>query len=103
MADMKAVNLQDRPLADPRVLHQEAAGTAVLLSLETGQYYSLDEIGSRIWAMCDGRHTAAEIVACLREKFEVPAETLQGDVLALLTDLANENLVSTDSKPLEHP
>mgnify|MGYP001019751219 CR=1 FL=1 len=99
---MKRIELDYRPRRDERVLQQEAAGTLVLLCLESGQYYSLDEIGGRIWALCDGGHTAAEIAARLVEEYEAPAETIQDDVLALLTDLANENLVGEHSAPLDH-
>ena len=33
------------------VLFNDVGGEAVLLNLETGQYYGLDEVGTRMWSL----------------------------------------------------
>ena len=99
---MKNIAPDYQPRRNERILAQTAAGTVVLLGLDSGQYYSLDEIGGRVWAACDGRHTASSIAALLVDEYEAPMETVFHDVLGLLTDLANENLVHQNSPPVDH-
>jgi hypothetical protein len=85
-----------------RILKQEAAGTVVLLDLDSGQYFSLDGAGSRVWDLCDGRHAVAEIVGMVCGEYDAPAETIERDVLELLNDLADEKLLDevTSKNPL---
>lgn len=99
---MKNINLLDRPRRCEQILEQAAAGTVVLLCLEGGQYYALDEIGGRVWSLCDGGLSVAGIAARIADEYEAPVETIQQDVLALLTDLAHENLVVANPAPVGH-
>jgi pyrroloquinoline quinone biosynthesis protein D len=92
---MKTISLSSRPRRNERILQQEAAGTVVLLSLDEGQYYCLDEIGGRVWALCDGEHGVDKIAAALAEEYDAPPAIIQQDVLELLADLVKENLVES--------
>ena len=65
----------------------------VLLNPQSGQYYTLDEVGSRVWQLCDGAHTVSEVVAIIGQEYDAPGEVIKADVLELLTDLADEQLV----------
>jgi hypothetical protein len=76
-----------------RVLTQRAAGTLVLLDLDGGQYYALDEVSSRVWDLCDGERGVGTIVSTLRDEFEAPEETIREDVLAFLQEMLDENLL----------
>jgi coenzyme PQQ biosynthesis protein PqqD len=76
-----------------RVLTQRAAGQWILLDLDGGQYYALDEVSGRIWDLCDGSRDVAGLVAALCEDFEAPAETVEADVLAFLGEMVEERLV----------
>ena len=90
---MGAVTLNTRPRRRERVIKQEAEGTAVLLSVDNGRYYSLEDVGARVWDLCDGKRSVEEIAAMLGGEYAAPAETIQRDLLELLGDLMNENLV----------
>ena len=46
--------LEGRVRRQDGVLAQEAHGQTVLLRLEDGGYYALDEVGAMIWELCDG-------------------------------------------------
>ena len=84
-----------RPLRKQDVISQEAGGTTVLLDMASGRYYSLNEVGRRIWDLCDGSRTVSEIVSTLSEHYNTPTETLECDVRELLAELSNEHLVGT--------
>jgi hypothetical protein len=76
-----------------RVLIQQAAGTLVLLDLEGGQYYALDEVSARVWELCDGKHGIGAIVEVIGDEYDAPVETIREDVLAFLQEMLDENLL----------
>lgn len=76
-----------------RVLTQRAADQWILLDLDGGQYYALDEVSGRIWDLCDGSRDVAALVEALCQDYEAPAETVEADVLAFLGEMVEEKLV----------
>lgn len=87
---------QSRPRRKERVLTQRAAGQWILLDLDGGQYYALDEVSGRIWDLCDGTRDVAAIVEALCQDFDAPAETVEADVLAFLDEMAEEKLLEQE-------
>jgi coenzyme PQQ biosynthesis protein PqqD len=82
-----------RPRRNPQVLAQQGEKDLVLLYPQSGNYYTLDEVGSHVWSLCDGTHTVAAMAARIGEEFEAPVEEIEQDVRELLIDLADEHLV----------
>lgn len=76
-----------------RVLTQGAAGTLVLLDLDGGQYYALDEVSYRVWDLCDGERVVEAIVSLIGEEFDAPLDTIREDVVAFLQEMLDENLL----------
>jgi coenzyme PQQ biosynthesis protein PqqD len=87
------VSLDERPQRQDGVLAQQAQGQTVLLRLVDGGYYALDEVGARIWELCDGQRAVAEVVAALCAEFEAPAATIRADALEFIGDLRRERLL----------
>jgi hypothetical protein len=90
------IEARSRPRRRERVLTQTAAGTLVLLDLDGGEYYSLDEVSARVWEMCDGEHGVGGIVETISAEYDAPAETIYEDVLAFLEEMLDEKLVVVD-------
>ena len=72
----------------------------VLLDLEGERYYTLNEVGSRVWTLLDGGATRAGIVDAVRREYDIRAgiggDTLEGDVARLLAELYAAGLVIAD-------
>jgi hypothetical protein len=77
------------------VATQVADGEAVLLDIEGGEYFSLNPVGSRIWELCDGTRSAAEIVSVICDEFDVAEDVAAADAREILDELEQENLVET--------
>jgi len=75
------------------LLAQRAADTRVLLDPADGRYYALDEVSGRVWDLCDGTRTVAQVVETLCAEYEAPAETIEADVQEFLADLSADGLV----------
>jgi coenzyme PQQ synthesis protein D (PqqD) len=68
--------------------------TAVLdLDQPDRSAYVFEGTAARIWGLVDGVRTEAEIMAALAELYDVPVETLGGDVRAFLVQLDGLGLV----------
>ena len=76
---------------------QRAADQWILLDVENGQYYALDEVSGRVWDLCDGSHSVSAMVAALCQEYDAPAEAVEEDVLTFLGEMADERLVIHES------
>ncbi|HEX6748702.1 MAG TPA: PqqD family protein [Longimicrobium sp.] len=65
----------------------------VLLDPVQGEYFGLDEVGTRIWALLPEHPTAAALADRLFDEYDAPRETLAGDAARLLGQLAAMKLV----------
>ena len=79
------------------IVSQETQGQTVLLRLEDGGYYALDEVGAMIWDLCDGQRSISDIVALLCEDFDAPEEVVRTDVLEFVDELRRERLLVIDT------
>ncbi|MGO9958475.1 MAG: PqqD family protein [Solirubrobacteraceae bacterium] len=96
MSSRTDVVLGERPRRQDGILAQEAQGETVLLRLQDGGYYALDEVGATIWGLCDGSRPVAEIVGLLCAEFDAPSTIVQADVLEFIGDLRRERLLVVD-------
>jgi hypothetical protein len=65
----------------------------ILLHLDTGFYYTLNEVGRFLWESCDGKKKLRTIHEELLESYDVDPETAKKDVLEITEDLVKEGLV----------
>jgi Coenzyme PQQ synthesis protein D (PqqD) len=82
-----------RPGHGPDVLAQTVGDAVVLLDRVSGEYYSLEGVGPRVWKLCDGSLRAAEIVAAVQAEYDAEPATIEADVTQLLRELAGAGLV----------
>lgn len=88
------MDVNSRPQRRSDVLAQAAGDTVILLTPDSGEYFTLNDVGGRIWELADGSRSVAEIAGVLVDEYEAPLEEIQGDVLDVLGELAQERLVS---------
>ncbi len=66
----------------------------VILSVDRGTYYGLDDIGSEIWQRLETPVRVDALCDALTEKYEGDRATIERDVLQLLENLAADGLIS---------
>jgi hypothetical protein len=64
----------------------------VLLDIEAGNYYSLNEVSAFIWKIADGT-TVKQIVDSVTSEYDVDRSQARDDVLRLLGELSEKNLL----------
>jgi hypothetical protein len=66
----------------------------VILSIERGTYYGLDEIGTEIWQHLESPMRIDMLCEELAAKYVADRQTIERDVLGLLESLLAEGLVT---------
>lgn len=69
-------------------------GEAVLISLTTTHYYSLNDTGTFVWELlAGGAHTAEDLADAVAARYRRPVDGVLDDVRLLLDELVREDLV----------
>jgi Coenzyme PQQ synthesis protein D (PqqD) len=66
---------------------------AAILNLNTGVYFSLNEVGAWVWQFIQTPRSVGEIEAAMLAEFEVEPEQCRSDLQALLADLDQNQLI----------
>jgi hypothetical protein len=90
---------ESHPRRGEQVLARQAADSLVLLDPKSGEYFSLDGVGARIWELCDGTRSVEEITDVITSEYGEGRSTVESDVRELLGDLASERLVVDVGSP----
>ena len=69
-------------------------GEKVMMNLDKGEYFMMNEVGSRIWEIINETMNVKGIVDALRSEYEVDEETCKDTVVEFLGRLNNANLIS---------
>jgi hypothetical protein len=65
----------------------------VLLDVQSGGYFGLNEVGAGIWSLMREGETIGSIFASLLQEYEVDEERLRGDLVQFLTELHSRGLI----------
>jgi len=77
----------------PSVMAAEVDGEIVMMSIEQGSYFGLDDVGSDIWKRIEQPCSFAALVDGLAADYEADRNTIVSDVTALLTQMAEQDVV----------
>jgi hypothetical protein len=74
------------------VLFRQLGDELVALDLESGRYFGLNEVGSRIWDLLQTPRSLGSIQEALLQEYEVPADDLWRDLESLISELVRHGL-----------
>jgi hypothetical protein len=77
----------------PDQVASELSGETVILSLRSGVYYGLDEVGSTIWRFIEEPRTFGEIRERITAEYDVSDEECTREVERFVEDLRKSGLV----------
>ena len=81
------------------VTYKEMDAKSVLLDLESGSYYTLNEMGNFVWSLLDGKTSPAQLVKAVTETYDIDSETAGSDVTDLILRLRKEGLIQLHDGP----
>jgi hypothetical protein len=83
--------------AVPGVLSGRFEDETFLLSLTTGQYYKLDDVGTELWQLLHEPKAFPDILSDLEHVYDIAPSTLAGDVADLMTRLLGYKVIEVIS------
>jgi hypothetical protein len=87
------VNLDHKPQPSPSAVHQPVGDEAILINLDTGAYYSLNNTGAMFWQLLDGQRTIADCARLIALDYDAELELIEADLLELAAALNKEGLL----------
>lgn len=86
-----------RIIIPDHVVSRLVEGSTILLDVETGRSFSFDEVGTRVWQALTECGTARAAVDLLQAEYAAAPDVIEHDLVALLEQLASNNLVRLES------
>ncbi|MEM2842199.1 MAG: PqqD family protein [Thermoproteota archaeon] len=87
------------PLRGKAVAFRILGEETVIVNIDTGFYYTLNEVGTRIWQLLERGRSIKEIVRIVLEEYAVDEDKARKDVLEFINDLYKEGLVEIYKDP----
>jgi hypothetical protein len=95
MPEASDVTPDTRLTVSDAALSTSIPGEIVILDPESGQYFGLEGVGARAWALLEATATLADMVRTISAEYEVDAATCERDLRSLIADLRARGLVIT--------
>jgi hypothetical protein len=77
----------------PDALFATLCDGAVVLDIQTKQYFSLNETGARVWALIREGREVEDIISTLLTEYDVTHEAADEAVASLVKSLVGEKLI----------
>ncbi len=90
---MSSITLNTTIKRNPELVSTDVDGEKVMMSIENGEYFGLDPVGSRIWEMIENPIRVESLVNLLVDEFDVTKEQCEIDTLEFLNELADKKLI----------
>jgi hypothetical protein len=92
------IALTDHLMIADEILSSRVDRETVILNLKTGMYHGLDPVGTRFFEVLKGTPNLAEAHRQLLCEFDVPADRLEADLLALSEEMLAKGILAV-AKP----
>jgi coenzyme PQQ synthesis protein D (PqqD) len=67
---------------------------AVILDLDSGTYYGLDDVGAFIWSLIQEPRLFSNIASAVLDEYAVEPERCAADLVELFSEMVQRNLIS---------
>lgn len=88
------LTLSSKIIRNPEMVSSDMDGETVMMSMENGEYYGLDPIGSRIWDLIEKEMSIEQLIGVLLEEYDVDRNQCEEDTFAFLNELLDKNLLT---------
>ncbi len=87
----------------PSIIHEIIEGEVVIINLDTGTYYSIDNAGGRIWEGVEAGASVGEIAEDLQNRYDAGRAEINQFVRQVLDDLKGYDLIIPADGAVERP
>ncbi len=90
---MSLITLTSTIKRNPELISSDIDGEKVMMSIESGEYFGLDPVGTRIWELIENPIEVNSLVEQLIDEFDVSREQCEADTFEFLEQLFEKNLL----------
>jgi len=83
----------DRLVISDRVVARAVSGATVLLNLDSGRSFMLDDVGARAWSVLVSSASIQDAYDSLLTEYQVEPDQLRTDLASLIVDLEAQGLL----------
>lgn len=83
----------DTVSASPNQVSTTLGNEAVILELQAGNYFGVNDVGTAVWNCLQQPRLVADVIAHVLTEYEVSAVQAEADVLGFLQHLVDKGLV----------
>ena len=94
-----AINLETVISKNLQIISSKMDNEVVMMSVEKGNYYGLNRVGSEIWEKLTEPTTVAGLCEKLQQEFNVEKDQCERDVIKYLEKLVEEGLILVAVQP----
>ena len=76
-----------------RVLGKSSGGSLVLLDIDSGEYFSTNDVGGLVWDLADGTRSVSAIAGAVAAEYDVELDVVEADVTELVGELVGASLL----------
>jgi hypothetical protein len=88
------IQMDSNLVRDKNIIFSDMDGETVMMSIERGEYYGINPIGSRIWGLLQTPKRVTELCGLLLPDFDVAPEQCASDVLQFLNQMAEKGIIT---------
>jgi hypothetical protein len=85
--------LDTRVTVPPGVMFRDLDGEAVVLELESGRYFGLNETGTRMWLLLQEHGAVEPALHAMLAEYDVAEERLREELLSFVNTLSSQRLL----------
>jgi hypothetical protein len=82
---------------NPSILFNDFDDGLMMMDIDSGNYFDVDSVGGRIWALLESPATLDGICESLVAEYEVDADTCRTETIGFIEELAGKGLVTVAS------
>ncbi|MCH9697117.1 MAG: PqqD family peptide modification chaperone [Gammaproteobacteria bacterium] len=79
------------------ILFSELEDKLLMMSIDNGEYYSLDSIAARIWELIETPKSVEQLCSILVKEYDVASDTCEEDVVDFIEKMQSLGIISTQT------
>jgi hypothetical protein len=87
------IELQTAVARSEGILYSDLDGAVTMMSVENGKYYSLKDVGARIWSLLEQPMSAEQICNQLMAEYRVDRARCESEVIHIVRQMASEGII----------
>jgi transcription initiation factor TFIIIB Brf1 subunit/transcription initiation factor TFIIB len=91
---MEGMNLNKVIKKDKEIEYKILEGETLIFVPKKGNFYRLNEVGTRIWQLIDGKRTIKEIIKRVYKEFDVSKERVESNIIEFIDKIKKKGLLS---------